>query len=129
MVYAPFGINGHIAFNEPPEPGEEVSSDVYRNLPTRVLAISRETKTAIALTGTKGNFDLIPPKGVTVGMREILAARTLHCFFMRPHSPGILRKVLFGPVTPACPGSFVQEHPNLRVTLTEEAAQLPRIGG
>ena len=29
------GANGHIAFNEPPEPGEEMSSDAFAALPTR----------------------------------------------------------------------------------------------
>src|SRR5829696_8992654 len=31
------GINGHIAFNEPPEPGERVSDEAFAALPTRVL--------------------------------------------------------------------------------------------
>ena len=45
MAWGGVGINGHFAFNEPPEPGENVSCEEFANRPTRVLKISRETKT------------------------------------------------------------------------------------
>ena len=42
------------------------------------------------------------------------------------HDPDELER-LAGPVTGRCPGSFIQQHPNVRVTVTELAAQLPLI--
>ena len=44
------GINGHLAFNEPPEPGEQISADAFAALPTRVLTLSRETRTINSVT-------------------------------------------------------------------------------
>ena len=44
MAWGGVGINGHFAFNEPPEPGEVVTADEFLDRPTRVLAISRETQ-------------------------------------------------------------------------------------
>ena len=35
------GINGHIAFNEPPEEGDTITAAEFASLPTRVLPISR----------------------------------------------------------------------------------------
>ena len=34
------GINGHVAFNEPPEPGEEICSEAFAALPSRVLSLA-----------------------------------------------------------------------------------------
>jgi len=45
--------------------------------------------------------------------------------FMRGWHAGTMRRALFGPVSPDCPGSLVQEHPNVEVILTELAAQPP----
>ena len=45
MVFGGVGINGHYAFNEPPEPDEVCSNEEFADRPTRVLKISRETKT------------------------------------------------------------------------------------
>ncbi|MEZ6066991.1 MAG: hypothetical protein R3B90_15105 [Planctomycetaceae bacterium] len=38
------GINGHVAFNEPPEPGESLTAAEFMELPTRVLSLARETR-------------------------------------------------------------------------------------
>ena len=43
MCFGGLGINGHIAFNEPPE--NSVDCKVFAEYPTRVLPITRETKT------------------------------------------------------------------------------------
>ena len=37
------GINGHIAFNEPPEPGERLTPQEFAALSTRALNLARET--------------------------------------------------------------------------------------
>ncbi|MBW8885150.1 MAG: glucosamine-6-phosphate isomerase, partial [Planctomycetia bacterium] len=53
------GINGHIAFNEPPEPGEHVSVEQFAAWPTRVLALARETRTINSVT-VGGDIGVIP---------------------------------------------------------------------
>lgn len=120
------GINGHIAFNEPPEPGEEISAADFADLPTRVLSLSRETRTINANT-VGGSLDVIPHRCVTVGMREILAARKLRFYCNRPWQSGVIRRVLFGPIQPACPASFLRQHPDAGLTLTQQVATPPDI--
>jgi len=58
-------------------------------------------------------------------MKELLSARKIHLTFMRPWHAGVLRRALFGPVTPSFPGSLVQLHPNVKATITAVAAALP----
>ena len=63
------GINGHLAFNESQD---ELTPEEFAALHTRVLAISRETRTANAIGDLSGAIDAMPKKAVTIGMAEIL---------------------------------------------------------
>ncbi len=119
------GICGHLAFNEPPEPGETVSAEAFAARPTRVQALNRETRTINSVTATRGAIDLIPTRAVTVGMKEILSGRKLRLFMNRPWQTAILRKLLHGPVTPEVPASFAQRHPDCAITVTEEVTRMP----
>lgn len=121
------GINGHMAFNEPPEPGEEVSLDAFADLPTRVLPLSRETRTINSVT-VGGEISIIPRLAITVGMREILASRQMRFYCNRPWQRGVCRRVLHGPIAPACPASLMRRHRDAQLTVTEEVAEPPAIG-
>jgi glucosamine-6-phosphate deaminase len=125
VCFAGVGITGHLAFNEPPEPGEPMSVDELRQLPTRVVRLSRETRLVNALNAARGNLDRIPALAVTVGMREILASRRIRVYMNREWQGAIVRKVLHGPVTPAVPASLLQEHPDVRLTIAAHVARLP----
>jgi glucosamine-6-phosphate deaminase len=121
------GINGHLAFNEPPEPEEKISDDAFATLPTRNLALSRETRTINSVT-VGGDVTLIPKQAVTVGMKEILGARRLRLYCNRPWQSAVVRRALHGPVTASCPASFMRRHSDARLTVAEYVAALPRIG-
>ena len=60
MCWGGVGITGHIAFNEPPEPGEACTDEEFLNRPTRVLHIARETKTINAYMNAGSDLDAIP---------------------------------------------------------------------
>jgi glucosamine-6-phosphate deaminase len=120
------GINGHVAFNEPPEPGESVSAEAFAALPTRVLSLARETRAINSVT-VGGEIGIVPRRAVTVGMREILAARRLRFYCNRPWQRAVVRRVLHGPVTPACPASFLRTHPDAELAVADYVAALPEI--
>jgi len=63
------GINGHVAFNEPPEPGEALSEEAFAALPTRTLSLSRETRTINAVT-VGGEISIIPRRAITKLLEE-----------------------------------------------------------
>jgi glucosamine-6-phosphate deaminase len=127
ICYGGMGITGHFAFNDPPEPGETLTDDEVRNSRTRTLTVSRESTTQMCMGGTNGNWSILPRRAVTLGMYELLLSRRIHLTFMRSWHAGVLRRALFGPVGKECPGSFVQDHPNVSVTLTRTASQLPML--
>lgn len=121
------GINGHVAFNEPPEPGGTMTVDEFAALPTRVLDLARETRTINAVT-VGGDIAAIPRRCVTVGMREILAARKLRFYCNRPWQAGVVRRLLHGPVTPACPASLLRTHADAELVVADYVAAAPVVG-
>lgn len=124
-AFGGLGINGHIAFNEPPEEDVDMTDDEFQNLPTRILKISRETRTINAVTATGGTIAAMPSWCITIGMKEILSARKIRLFCFREWQRGIVRQAAFGPVSRRVPASFLQQHPDAKIFLTETAAGLP----
>jgi glucosamine-6-phosphate deaminase len=120
------GINGHIAFNEPPEPGEAVDAEEFASRPTRVLSLTRETRTINSVT-VGGEISIIPRRAITVGMKECLAARRMRFYCNRPWQAAVVRRVLHGPVTPACPASFLRTHADAMLTVCDFVAAPPNI--
>jgi len=125
VTYGGFGINGHFAFNSPPM--EEVDLETFKNTSVRIVPTREGDIIQMAIGGTMGNIEMIPPKGCTLGMKELLSAQKIHLTFMRSWHAGVLRRALFGPVTPMFPGSLAQLHPNVKVTVTDIAAKLPPV--
>lgn len=120
------GINGHMAFNEPPEPGESMSVEEFAALPTRVLSLSRETRTINSVT-VGGEISIVPGRAITVGMKEILASRRCRFYCNRPWQRAVVRRVLHGPLTSACPASLLRTHADAAITVTDFVAQPPDI--
>jgi len=124
ICFAGVGINGHLAFNEPPsqeEPG-------FRNAPSRVVTLSRETITINSNTALGGAWEQIPSQAVTVGMKQILESYRIMVYLNRPWQRAVARKMLFGPVTTLFPASLVREHKDVVVTMTESVAVPPNFG-
>lgn len=150
VTFGGIGINGHIAFNEPPEPvagapasgpahggekrnnaGSETGAPLmtvekFADLPTRVLSLARETRTINSVT-VGGGIEVVPRRCVTVGMKEILASRKLRFYCNRPWQSAVVRRVLHGPITPACPASLLRLHPDAVLTVADYVAQPPDI--
>jgi len=127
ICYGGMGLTGHFAFNDPPEADQSCDAAAVRNSRTRCLEICRESQAQMCMGGTGGNWEILPRRAITLGMYELLMSKQIHLTFMRSWHAGVLRRALFGPVTGRCPGSFVQQHPNVTVTLTELAADLPLV--
>ena len=67
VCFGGIGINGHLAFNEAQD---ELTAEEFAQLPTRVLTISRETRTSNAIGDLNGAIDAMPRKCVTIGIKQ-----------------------------------------------------------
>ena len=125
MVFGGIGINGHYAFNEPPEDGEEVSNEEFLNRATRVLPVSRETRTINCFMNCAGDLNGIPKLCITVGMKEMFMAKKVRMCMPRDWNAGALRKVLHGDVTAKVPCSLFQMHKDAKLYASDVALQSP----
>lgn len=125
MAWGGIGINGHFAFNEPPEPGEACTNEEFLQRGTRVLRISRETKTINCFMNCGGDLDGIPNNCITVGFREMFQARKVRMCMPRDWNAGALRKVLHGPVDCHVPCSLFQGHPDAKLLAARVALASP----
>ena len=122
MCWGGVGITGHIAFNEPPEPGESCTDEEFLARPTRVLRLARETKTINAFMNSGSDLDAIPDNCITVGMKEIFFARKVRMCMPRDWNAAMLRKALHGPVSCHVPVSLFQNHPDAKIYAIRLAA-------
>lgn len=125
MCWGGVGITGHIAFNEPPEPGEACTDEEFLARPTRILQLARETKTINAFMNSGADLDGIPDNCITVGMKEIYFARKIRMCMPRDWNAAMLRKALHGPVSCHVPVSLFQNHPNAKIYAIALAAATP----
>jgi glucosamine-6-phosphate deaminase len=125
VCFGGVGITGHVAFNDPPEPGEPLDEPAFAALPTRVVRLSRETCTINAVTATRGNISRIPERAVTVGMRELLGSRRVRLYMNRSWQCAMVRLLLHGPISAAVPATLFRRHPDCRLLVTEEVTALP----
>ena len=117
------GINGHVAFNEAAEDGDKITADEFANLPTRVLPISRETKTINAYGYQRGDLRGMPEWCITVGMKQIINARKIYIALNRPWQNGPFKHALKGEQIPQLPASLLRRNKNLTYCLTKEIAE------
>ena len=117
ICFGGVGINGHIAFNEPMDESL-ITVDEFRKLKTRVLDVSRDT---IVVNSLKygGHTEFIPGRCITIGMAEIFMAKELRFYLEHDWQSAVLRKAIFEKLTPSFPATFLKEHENSNITVSE----------
>lgn len=112
------GINGHIAFNEPPE--TEITNEAFGGIGTHCLDIARETITNNGRNKFKGALDIFPKRCITLGMKQLLKAKVFKVYLYCDWQWGIMRKIALGNVTKTAPASYLQKHPNAEMVISQE---------
>ena len=108
------GPNGHIGFNEPGEAFE---------LETHCVDLTEATIEANKRF-FDGNEDLVPKQAYTMGIKTIMQARKVLMVANGLAKAKAVKAVVSGPVTPECPGSILQMHPDCILVADEEALSL-----
>ena len=110
VVILGLGQNGHLGFNEPGS---------AENSGARVLHLEK-----VSVEANRKWFEgkYAPDKGVTVGLKTILAAKRIMILAYGPHKTEAVHAMVKGPRGAQCPASFLQGHPDVQVFLDESAA-------
>ena len=108
------GHDGHIGFNEPGE-AFELETHCVDLTPATIEANKRFFD---------GNEDLVPKQAYTMGIKTIMQARKVLVVANGLAKAKAVKAVVSGPVTPECPGSILQMHPDCILVADEEALSL-----
>ena len=100
-------------------------TDEFAALPTRVLTISRETRTTNAIGDYNGAIDAMPRKCVTIGMKQILSAKKIRLGVFRDWHRAVVRQTAYGEVSAHFPATLIQRHPDAMVIANANASQQP----
>lgn len=92
-------------------------------LGTRVLPISRETRTINAYGYQRGDLRGMPEFCITVGMKQILASRKIYIALNREWQHGIVKHVLFDKPQPQIPATLLQNHKSVEFCTCESIAK------
>lgn len=110
VIVLGLGQNGHLGFNEPGSAEDSTG---------RVVDLD-----SMSVEANRKWFggEYAPVKGVTTGLKTILAARHVLLMAYGPHKAAAVKAMIQGPRHPQCPASFLQGHGDTRVFLDAAAA-------
>lgn len=104
------GMNGHLGFNE---------DGVDFDLNAHIIPLSDTTKRVMTkYFGEKFH----PTQGISQGIRQIMAARTVVLIANGAHKADILYEAVHGKISNKVPASVLQSHPNCYVVADAAAA-------
>lgn len=109
LAFLGLGPNGHVAFNEPGSPADA---------PARVVDLAPDTVAGLRALFPEG----APTRGLTLGLREIRAARHVVVLVTGKSKAPALARLTTGPVGAAFPATWLRDHPRLTVLADAAAA-------
>jgi glucosamine-6-phosphate deaminase len=103
IVCLGIGVNGHIAFNDPPVADFEDPSDV------KIVTLDDVCRQQQVDDKCFARFEDVPETAVTLTVPRLLRADRLFCVAPGASKRDAIREALYGPVTTACPASILRQ--------------------
>ncbi|MGB3336980.1 MAG: 6-phosphogluconolactonase [Devosia sp.] len=109
------GVNGHIAFNDPPV------ADFADPLDVKVVALDEQCRQQQVDDECFARFDDVPEQAITLTVPRLMRAGRLFCVVPGQLKRDAVRAALYGPMSAECPASVLREHPNCSLYLDAES--------
>lgn len=106
------GRNGHIGFNEP---------DLKFEAQTHVVALDAQTINDNARFFN--DIEEVPRFAISMGVKTIMQARKIILLASGSEKAEAVFGMIYGDITPTCPASVLQLHPNVTVICDKMAAE------
>lgn len=104
------GNNGHIGFNEPSDGFDKITHEV-----------DLTESTIQANARFFASMDEVPKTAISMGTGTIMQAKKIVLIANGPKKAQCIYDTCFGPITPHCPASVLQLHPDATIIVDEEA--------
>ena len=109
------GSNGHIGFNEPGTPFDQV---------THYIELQESTRQDNARLFFNGDLDAVPTHAITMGIKNIMDAKKVLLIACGKNKAAPIKVLVEGQMSEDVPASVLQNHPNVTVIIDKEAASL-----
>ena len=116
LVCLGIGVNGHVAFNDPPVAELHDPADV------KVVELDVVCRRQQVDDGCFDALDQVPRRAITLTVPRLLAAEELFCVVPGEHKSRAVREALTGPLGMHCPATALRTHPNCTFFLDRESA-------
>jgi glucosamine-6-phosphate deaminase len=115
IVCCGIGVNGHLAFNDPP-------ADFDDSLTVKIVNLDPQCRQQQVDDQCFATIDEVPTQALTMTIPALLSARTIFCTVPGPTKQEAVRRALLGPVDPLCPASVLRRHPRCSIYLDQDSA-------
>ncbi|MEN6624615.1 MAG: 6-phosphogluconolactonase [Candidatus Sumerlaeia bacterium] len=120
-VFAGFGENGRLAFNDP------ASSDFNDPATVKVVKLDDSCRGQQVFESLFVDSSAVPTHAYTLTLPALMRGRRIICCVPEARKAEAVRNALDGPLTRACPSSFLITHHNATIYLdTDSASMLTR---
>jgi glucosamine-6-phosphate deaminase len=116
LCFLGIGETGHIAFNDP-----EVA-DFNDRYPVKLVKLADKSRQQQVNTGFFDRIEAVPQYALTLTLPTICQARQISCLAMGARKASIIKTMLTGEISPACPASILRKCPGATLYLDEAAA-------
>lgn len=115
VCFAGIGENGHLAFNDPP-------ADFETDEPYLVVDLDEACRRQQLDEGWFPDLAAVPAQAISMGIRQLLKSRKIVLSVPDARKAAAVAAAVNGPVTPMCPASILQRHPDATLHLDAASA-------
>lgn len=116
IVCLGIGVNGHIAFNDPPVADLDDPKDV------KVVELDETCRQQQVDDGCFPSFDAVPTHAITLTVPRLLNAGRLFCVVPGPAKAQAVRRTLNDEIGSACPATALRTHDHCTLYLDKDSA-------
>lgn len=117
LVCLGIGVNGHIAFNDPPVADFDDPSAV------KVVELDEVCRRQQVDDGCFPSFDAVPTEAITLTVPRLLAADRMFCVVPGAAKAPAVRRTMHDQISTACPATALRTHPSCALYLDAESAR------
>ncbi len=116
IVCCGVGVNGHIAFNDPP-------ADFDDPLTVKLIELDALCRRQQVDDGCFASLDEVPTRALTLTVPALVAANRIFCAVPGAMKRDAVERMLTGPIAPQCPATALRRHPRCTLYLDPDSSR------
>ncbi|MFB9839515.1 glucosamine-6-phosphate deaminase [Actinoallomurus acaciae] len=115
IVCCGIGVNGHLAFNDPP-------ADLHDPALVKIVELDEVCRRQQVDDGSFATPDEVPRRAVTLTVPALLSAAQVFCMVPGAQKRPAVTRALYGPIDGRLPASALRTHPRCTIYVDKESA-------